>query len=152
MKNKYFPRVLFLAVVSAIVLITFLNNASPTVVKIRMDKQSVTTRWVAPASADSLKNPLKGNSQAASEGKKIFTQFCVTCHGNEGFGNGITAATLNPKPANLTTKEIQKQSDGAIFWKITTGRPPMISWQYTLTEKQRWQLVDYIRQLAKNEK
>lgn len=152
MKNEYFYRALFLVVVSAVVFVAFINNATPSVMKIEIDKQSGPARWQAPASADSLKNPVRGSLKAAADGKKLFEQYCVTCHGNDGSGNGITAETLNPKPANLTLKEIQKQSDGAIYWKITTGRPPMISWQYTLTDKQRWQLVDYVRQFGKDEK
>ena len=111
--------------------------------------QSNNKPWVAPKSADKEKNPLKGNAKAAKEGKKIFSTYCVVCHGTTGEGNGSAAAALNPKPKNLTSKEVQKQTDGALFWKITTGNPPMLSWKSTLSKKQRWELIDYIRQLKK---
>jgi mono/diheme cytochrome c family protein len=117
--------------------------------KSEQSKQSKPTAWVAPKSADNLKNPLAGKLEAAKDGKNIFQTYCVTCHGDKGKGNGPSAAGLNPKPADLTLKRVQKQSDGALFWKITTGKPPMVSWKYTLSNKQRWELVDYIRQLAK---
>jgi hypothetical protein len=39
------------------------------------------------------------------------------------------------------------ETDGEVFWKISTGRPPMPTWQ-TLTETQRWELVNYIRTFA----
>ena len=39
--------------------------------------------------------------------------------------------------------------DGAIFWKITNGRPPMASYKLALKDSQRWQLVNYIRELGK---
>ncbi|MGE5681610.1 MAG: c-type cytochrome [Bacillota bacterium] len=107
------------------------------------------TNWVAPESANKLKNPLKGNSKATKDGKSLFTTYCVSCHGNKGEGNGVAAASLTPKPKNLTAKQVQDQTDGAIFWKITTGKPPMISWQSTLSDKQRWSLVNYIRELGK---
>ena len=108
-------------------------------------------KWVAPAMADKLENPLKGNKEATEKGKSLFEVNCQTCHGEKGEGNGPGSAGLNPKPANLTSKEVQKQSDGAIFWKITTGFPPtaMISWRSNLSNKQRWELVDYIRELGK---
>lgn len=107
------------------------------------------TNWVVPASADKLKNPMKGNSKATKDGKALFTTYCESCHGSKGEGNGVAAASLVPKPKNLTVKQVQAQSDGAIYWKITTGKPPMISWQSTLSDKQRWSLVNYIRQLEK---
>ena len=108
-------------------------------------------KWVAPAMADKLKNPLSGNEEATEKGKSLFQVNCSTCHGEKGLGNGPGSMGLNPKPANLTSKEVQKQSDGAIFWKITTGFPPtaMISWRSRFSNKQRWELVDYIRELGK---
>ena len=39
------------------------------------------------------------------------------------------------------------ETDGEIFWKITMGKPPMSSYDELLTEDQRWQLVNYVRQL-----
>ena len=70
------------------------------------------------------------------------------CHGTKGAGNGVAGASLKPKPANFTLKEIQAQSDGAIFWKITEGRTPMAAYKM-LSDTQRWQLVSYIRTLKK---
>jgi hypothetical protein len=44
---------------------------------------------------------------------------------------------------------LKKESDGVIFWKITNGKPPMASYEELLTEDQRWELVNYIRELEK---
>lgn len=105
--------------------------------------------WKAPPEADKVSNPLKGNTAATVLGKKLYTQLCVVCHGDKGKGDGIAGISLNPRPANHSSAKVQSQTDGAIFWKITTGRPPMASYTKSLTETQRWQLVNYIRQLAK---
>ncbi len=105
--------------------------------------------WKAPKSADNLKNPFKDKTSSALDGEKIFVQSCASCHGKEGIGNGPAGISLNPKPANLTSKEAQEQSDGAIFWKISNGNGTMVAWKYSLSEKQRWHLVDYIRELGK---
>ena len=103
--------------------------------------------WKAPAYADKISNPLKGNSQAILAGKKIFAQNCAPCHGYKGKGDGIAGVMLKPRPANLISGRVQGQTDGAIFWKITTGRTPMASYKNVFNEVQRWDLVDYIRSL-----
>lgn len=105
--------------------------------------------WVAPKSTDAIENPLKGNSDAIKKGKKLFTSMCVICHGSKGKGDGVAGAALNPKPANFTSKTVQAQTDGALFWKLTNGNPPMASYKDLLTETQRWQLVEYIRTFKK---
>jgi mono/diheme cytochrome c family protein len=106
-------------------------------------------KFPSPVSADTIKNPLKGNATATLEGKKIYTQFCVTCHGAKGKGDGIAAPGLPKRPADHTSDFVQKQTDGAIFWIITQGNNPMPTYKTTLTATQRWQVVNYIRTLAK---
>ncbi len=110
-------------------------------------KFKTNTPWVAPASAAAVVNPLKGQADAVAAGKKLYTTYCVVCHGNKGKGDGVAASGLNPRPADHSSAKVQSQSDGAIYWKLTTGRAPMASYEKTLTETQRWQLVDFIRTL-----
>tara|TARA_R110001583_G_scaffold85010_1_gene223066 strand:+ start:549 stop:995 length:447 start_codon:yes stop_codon:yes gene_type:complete len=104
-------------------------------------------KWVAPASADNIVNPLKGDAAAAASGKKIYKVMCFICHGPKGKGDGMGGAGLTPKPANLTSEAVQSQTDGAIFWKISEGRAPMASYKASIPEKKRWELVNYIRTL-----
>ena len=110
------------------------------------------SKWVAPSTAKTIKSPLTGNQNDLKEGKKIFTEMCVICHGLKGKGDGIAAASLNPKPANFNSKTVQDQTDGELFWKITNGNAPtaaMAAYKDILTEKQRWQMVAYIRTFKK---
>ena len=112
----------------------------------------VATPWKAPATADASKNPLTCNAAATADGKKIYTTYCVACHGDKGKGDGVAAAGLQKQPADHTSSAVQSQTDGAIFWKISEGRNPMPSYKAMLSETQRWQLVNYIRTLAKPSK
>ncbi len=105
--------------------------------------------WVAPKSADSYKNPFSGDEKAAVAGKKLYTKMCAICHGNKGKGDGIAGMALQPRPSNFTKDDVQNQTDGAIFWKMTVGKAPMASYKETLTEEQRWQLVAFIKSLGK---
>jgi len=108
-----------------------------------------TGQWTAPPSADAVKNPLAHNPQAAKEGATLFTKQCLMCHGNKGMGDGPVGINLNPRPGNLLLPKAQKLTDGALFWKISNGKAPMPTFKSSLTETQRWQLVDYIRELDK---
>ena len=105
--------------------------------------------WVAPDSANSVKNPIAENDEALTSGKTAFEAICFVCHGNQGKGDGLNASNLERPPADLTAVTVQGQSDGALFWKISEGNPPMLSFKYSLSEEQRWQLVHYIRELAR---
>jgi mono/diheme cytochrome c family protein len=104
--------------------------------------------WAVPEYSKGLKNPFTGNTAATAEGKVIYEQMCVLCHGIKGLGNGEAGLSLEKKPANfLALSDIENETDGEIFWKITAGKPPMSSYDELLTEDQRWKLVNYIRKL-----
>lgn len=106
-----------------------------------------TEKWVAPAEAKKISNPVAEAKRSASakNGSKIFKVRCVSCHGNEGKGDGAASKSLNPKPANLTSAAVQSQTDGEIFWKISNGKGNMIKWEGILKENERWDMVNYIR-------
>lgn len=101
--------------------------------------------WKAPADAKKTKNPVKGVGNA----KKNVETNCATCHGAGGKGDGPAAAALPPpKPADWTSAKVQAESDGELFWKISNGRGAMPPWKH-LPEKDRWEIVNYIRTLKK---
>jgi mono/diheme cytochrome c family protein len=102
--------------------------------------------WIAPASADTIKNPFKGDAASIEKGKKLYIKNCTVCHGDKGKGDGIAAAGLTPKPADHSSEKIQKQSDGVLYWKISTGRPPMASYK-SFSPAERWALINYLRTL-----
>jgi mono/diheme cytochrome c family protein len=103
--------------------------------------------WTAPAAEKAKKNPLPGGAKVLADAKKLAQINCVTCHGPDGKGTGPAAAALNPKPADWTSKKVQDESDGELFWKISNGRGAMPAWKATLSENDRWTLVHYVRSL-----
>jgi mono/diheme cytochrome c family protein len=105
-------------------------------------------KWDAPAAEKAKKNPVARTPDSVAAGKKVADQMCVMCHGPGGKGDGPGAAALPKKPADWTSKVVQDETDGSLFWKISTGNPPMPPWQ-SLPEKDRWNLVNYIRTLKK---
>ncbi len=100
--------------------------------------------------ATKAKNPVPADKRSASaeSGKKIAMQNCAPCHGNSGKGDGPGAAALPKKPADWTSKTVQTEPDGSLFVKISDGNAPMPPWA-SLPEKDRWDLVNYIKTLGK---
>ena len=142
MKTK---KVLISLTSTALLYVLLVSFAYPTNGRYETEQQK---KWVAPASADKMVNPIKGDdAKAIASGKKLYKVMCFVCHGPKGKGDGMAGAGLSPKPTNLTTEAFQSQSDGAIFWKITEGRAPMASYKTSIPEKKRWEIINYIRTL-----
>ena len=107
--------------------------------------------WVAPDDAKKVKNPFPATQETLAAAEQLFTDNCVLCHGEKGMGDGPGAKTIKIKPANFADPKLQaSETDGSLFWKITNGRGPMPSWKDDLSEKERWELVNYIRKLGKD--
>ncbi len=108
-----------------------------------------------PESYARLTNPLAGQAEAVTGGKTIFETQCASCHGLQGRGDGLAAASLNPKPANLADKKmLDSLSDGYLFWRVSEGgmaapfNSAMPAWKATMSEEQRWQVISYLRTLG----
>jgi mono/diheme cytochrome c family protein len=108
--------------------------------------------WITPQIAKNVKNPIAGSASGLSDGQTLYIVNCTPCHGNKGKGDGPASAALNPKPADHSSALIQGETDGSLYWKLSEGRNPMPSYKKILTDKQRWELVNYIRTLSKTPK
>jgi mono/diheme cytochrome c family protein len=105
--------------------------------------------WNAPARAAKKKNPIATSAESVGKGKDLFVKNCLTCHGPEGKGDGPGAlACLPKKVGNLSDSKLWKQPDGALFWKVTTGNKPMVSFEATLSEEDRWNVINFVRTLS----
>lgn len=100
---------------------------------------------------------LPGASQAAdaAAGKALYQQYCGTCHGPQGKGDGPAAAMMNPKPRNHTDgKYMNALSDDHLKKVISEGgvavgrSPLMPSWKGTLSLAQIDDVMAYLRTLA----
>jgi mono/diheme cytochrome c family protein len=101
--------------------------------------------WKAPARAARRKNPIPADQKSIEAGKTVYTAQCVMCHGPKGLGDGPQAKDLTPKPRNLSDPNIQSQTDGSIFWKLTEGKKPMPSFEKLVSENDRWNVINYVR-------
>jgi mono/diheme cytochrome c family protein len=96
-------------------------------------------------------NPVPADEASIARGTELFNINCAVCHGTDGKGNGPVAPFLqNKKPADLTGPIVLSLSDGAIFMVITDGKPgAMPALNENLTVRERWDVVNYVRNLLK---
>jgi mono/diheme cytochrome c family protein len=90
--------------------------------------------------------PPKKTPELLTQGKKLYEQNCVTCHGPKGDGKGQLGAVLKP-PASDFIKPFNQWALGKgdlkkVFEVITKGIPntSMVKWDQ-LSEQERWALV-----------
>jgi mono/diheme cytochrome c family protein len=121
--------------------------------------QNRTTRS-APARYLKKKNPETDSPENIAKGKQLYYKdakptACGLCHGIRGNGNGRLARGLNPPPRNFTCAEVmESMSDGQLFWVIKNGSrgTAMPAHKATLSDKQIWQLIRFIREFAQTGK
>lgn len=110
----------------------------------------------APEDIYRQKNPLEPTQKNIDAGAALFRRdvqptACKICHGEAGNGLGMMAQGLNPPPRNFTCAETMKEiPDGQMFWIINNGSPGTGMPAYRdLAETEIWQIVHYLRKLAK---
>ena len=104
-----------------------------------------------PAQYAGKKSPYQFNDPAIiAAGKQTYDDKCAACHGTQGKGDGVAAASLNPKPINFTDKAVMQGIPvDCQFYRISegvqgTGMPP---WK-ALGEGVIWKVLIYERSFS----
>ena len=112
----------------------------------------------------SLENPYreleKSNPEAfashVKNGRKVYYQNCVFCHGDNLAGKGIFSHGLDPIPANFQdVGTIAQLQEGFLFWRIAKGGPglpdestpwdsSMPAWEKFLSETEIWDVILFL--------
>ena len=106
------------------------------------------TGFGARARARKLQNPVPPTPEAIAAARLIYENRCANCHGMDGDGKGPKAEELSVAPADFrNARAMAAITDGELYWQITKGARPMPSFE-SLSEQERWELVDYVRTFA----
>lgn len=98
-------------------------------------------------------NPVKPTAESIAVGKRIYSYDCAMCHGAAGDGKGDLAADMKlPLSDFRDPKSLQGKTDGELFYVIKNGRGQMPAEGTRAKPAQIWDMVNYIRWLAKPEK
>jgi mono/diheme cytochrome c family protein len=134
----------------------------------------------APGTYQVLRNPLDPTGTHLAQGRAQYERHraggsCASCHGLQGDGRGPDGAALVPPPRDFTcAATMDGLSDGQLFWIIENGsgafhRPArqgaqqvlrpgrrhaptaMTSYARQLSRTEIWQLVLYLRSMARSD-
>ncbi len=95
------------------------------------------------------KNPVKFTEASASRGKKIYSYQCAMCHGKDGDGKGDLVADLKATVPDFTKPDaLKNRTDGELFAILGQGKDPMPGQAGRMPDRQKWDLVNYLRVLA----
>ena len=95
-----------------------------------------------------LKNPFTDKDEKArNRGAVVFANFCQTCHGPLGQGDGPVTLGGFPTPPSLLTDRAMKLADGHVFHVLTYGQGRMPPVAVQLSREDRWRAVLHVRQL-----
>ena len=118
-------------------------------------------KWVVPEKYQKMKNPVATSDASIKIGKEMYERHCLNCHGVTGKGDGKRAVKLNQTPGDFTSEDFRKESDGAIFYKMTVGHKDMPSFKRRIPGNEDvidgsfgqtgtpGDLINYIRTFAK---
>jgi mono/diheme cytochrome c family protein len=98
--------------------------------------------WLVPDELAATLNPSEYTLDNVKAGKAIYNMNCKSCHGDPGKNNPLA---LVPLPVDMASEKMQTNSEGALFYKITNGRGVMPPFGSTLSETDRWLLVNFIQ-------
>jgi mono/diheme cytochrome c family protein len=106
--------------------------------------------WPVPEAAKNKKNTVAANAQSIADGKTLWSTHCKSCHGTKGLGDGPKAAQLKTEPGDFSKSDVQAQTDGSFFYKISQGRDDMPGFKSKIPDQDDiWSLVNYMRTLNK---
>jgi len=128
-------------------------------------ERSMTTP-VAPRAADPAPTPTPSPASASpaapsgphdpAAGEALYAQNCASCHGARGAADGPVGAALNPKPARHDDGAYMNTLSNEHLFKViklggaSVGKSALMApWGGSLSDEQIWNLVAFVRTLAK---
>jgi len=102
--------------------------------------------FAAKDAAVDIRNPVPATPESIARGETLYGETCMVCHGAEGLGDGPVGAVFEPVPVDLNDAYTQDQADGQIFFTLTRGRVAMPFYRDKLSQQDRWDVINYIRE------
>lgn len=93
-------------------------------------------------------NPIESDDTSLQRGEILYSLYCSLCHGSGGQGDGPLAEFYAERPIRpLTSAYVSSQFDGQLFRTISEGFSRMPPQSETLSPRDRWDVINYMRTL-----
>ena len=106
------------------------------------------------AAGNEVTNPVPLNEMNLAEGERLYSIYCMVCHGESGMGDGsITDGPFDPfpPPPAYSSNQLKDLPEGKMFHSVTYGKlnTYMPSYASQLNTEERWKVIHYIQTLQK---
>ena len=111
----------------------------------------IAATWQGNPGAAQVRNPVAATADSLAAGKQIYLRRCASCHaasGEGGPGNDLIPAA----PSLVDNQWDHGSTDGEMFDTIKNGVGPdfnMVPFKETLKDDEIWNVVNYVRSIAK---
>ena len=143
---KSVPVFMGLAAVIALLGVIPLGAAERNIMQTRVPAEQL-------SAARAMKNPFPASPEIVAKGKALYESkgTCVNCHGTNGQGDGVAAASLDPSPRNFHHHGFWRhRTEGEVFWVIKNGSAGtgMLPFGSLLTDEEIWTVIQYERSFS----
>ena len=104
-----------------------------------------------PMETEKKANPIPFEAESVSRGEAHYGKYCLGCHGAAAKGDGPMADKLPHRPADLI-HAIADDPEGKLAWIIANGYGKMPAWKSVLSEKDIWDVLNYLKMLEQRSK
>ncbi len=95
-----------------------------------------------------MTNPVSATGPSLARGRELFLRFCAPCHGPDGAGgSGYIVEAGYPLIYPLISEAAKAYPDGYLYGMIRVGRGLMPAYGHRVTHFDRWNIVNYVRDL-----
>jgi mono/diheme cytochrome c family protein len=89
------------------------------------------------------------DQQFLAKGRHQYQIYCAPCHGQTGFGDGITKQYGMGATPTYHDDRLRKMPEGELYNTITNGKGNMLSYADKISPNDRWAVVAYVRALQR---
>ena len=113
--------------------------------------------WVPATPASFHRSPSGFTVQSIAQGRALYAQHCVGCHGVDGRGQGALADARSMSPPNLAGPLLWRRADGDLLWHVMhgmrarDGAATMPAFDERLRDDEAWALIDFMKAQAAGE-